>query len=585
MSRGRDQRKKRARSWTSEPPSDPKRVDGTLAYLAQLVDERYGDIFAAEHTRRLKRLEKPAVGTELSPLEAARLFESHYEAGQDLATLATLPLSSFGWLWYLRRLPNEVFAWGADLASTAPYDRTLAEIVSGRSSRPFLDDVVSTEGGAVTYPMDEGLIEHVLRYCARISLMSDIERQYRRAAKGTRFVSGETYLDRVPESARDEAIADYDTRAMRESRPLAAGSETLVVTSDPSELARFQHVVLLVFPRSEVGFAVRDRRAKRGDRDTVYFGQYVPQFAAIDPLLDLLDEARSKSAFPVEAGVPELMALLGLLGREAFKQRDEHILLGAQRTGYVLRRSRFFDDAYAGLLPTGLRDRIERAFGVVLPDTGEQLIDSLRELECSPRPLIHGPIVRDLNVGQYAIDLRMATNRLMAAGTGALRNDTVFKNTVADSFENLTRRIVDLEGKAPTGAIRELVGRVITREGNAITDLDAIAELPEGVLLISCKSVAGTPEQVAGLHAPIRNTAERLKQYVEDWKRILALLTAFPVGDNYDFTGRRLLGAVVTPRLQWAGHGVGNQEALTRDDGRALRWVSSLSELEEFLRD
>lgn len=585
MSRGRDRRKKQARRWASEWPTDPKQVDGTLAFLAKFVDERYGDIFEAEHTRRLKRLDKPKVGTELGPAEAAAVFEAHYGAVRELATRATLPLSAFGWLWYLRRLPNDVFAWGSDLASTAPYDRALAEIISGMSTRPFADDLVSVSSGTIKYPLDAGRIEHVLRYCARISLMSDIERQYRRAAKGTRFVSTSEYLDPVPNTELDQAIAEYDLRSLKDYRPLEAGSETLIIPSKVSDLLGSQHLVLLTFPSKEVGAALRDIKSQRADLDTLYFGQFLPQFAAIDPLLYLLDKVRTKSEVPVEPGVPELLALLALLGQEAFLKKDEHILLGAQRTGYVVRRSEFFNDAYAALLPSGLRNRIEGAFGVVLPTSGQQLIASLRGVESSPRPLIYGPIVRDLDDEHYAIDLRMATNRLLMAGTGVLRDDTIFKNEVADSFEKLTRALVDQTGKSPGASLSPFVGRDIRYKGKAITDLDAIAELPEGILLISCKSVAGTPSRVSGLHAPVRNTAGRLEEDVEVWKGIVERLKAFPVGDNYDFTGRALFGVVVTPRLQWAGFGFGNREAVRRIDGRSLRWVSSVSELEEFLRD
>lgn len=584
MSRGRDRRKKQARRWTSSAPSDPARVDGTLAALAEFVERRYGEIFQAELVRRLRRLDKPALGATLAPADAAALFEKHYEAIQDLAVRATLPLSAFGWLWYLRRLPDDVFGWGADLPSTAPYDRALAEIVSARSVTAFADDPGRIVAGSVIYPMDEGLIEHVLRFCARISLMSDVERQYRRAAKGSSFVVGESYLDRVADPVLDEAIRVHDLRAMDEELPVGAGSETLRVSIEADEAGQWRHVVLLAFPRSEIGIALRDRRAPGPDKDTVYFGQYVPSYAAVDPLLDLLDQARAKARPPVEAGLPELIALLSVFGWEVFIRRDEHIHLATQRTGYVLRRFELFDVAYAELLPSGLQTRIEHAFDIQLPKTGRELVESLRQLDFAPRPLIHGPVIRDVDDDKFVVDLRMATHRIMSAGTGVLRSDTVFRNTVANSFEQLTRRIVDQEGKTPSSALAPLVGRVITRNGNAITDLDAIAELPGGVvLLISCKSVAGTPGHVAGLHAPTRNTAERLESDVVQWKRIVAELTQFPIGDNYDFSGRSMLGVVVTPRLQWAGSGVAHEIAAERADGRTLRWVSSLSELQGFL--
>lgn len=552
--------------------------------MEDIFERNYHEIFAAEHDRRWKRLEFPADGTYLSPTQAAALLEEHLIVAEDLIAKAALRLSPFGWLWFLRRMPETIFGWGANLESTAAYDRALAEILTGRVNVTFHCDPFRVVGGSITYPLDENLVGQVLRLCARVSLFSDIERQYRRASKGTAYRVVGRHLEPEREAKRDEAIRDFDKRAMQERHALEAGSETVVFAHALTKVDEYKDFILLTAARDQSGFVTRLHKSRSIQPEVTFPARYSPVFATIDPLLDLVETARQLRPMPIEPGLPELITLLATLALESILLGNEHAFLSIQRAGYALRLHANLNEVYKHPLLRHARARIENVFGVTLPSTGVGLLQSLQVLQGSARPLVHGPIVRPLDSQQSAVDVHMATRRVLTVGTGALREETVFRNVVADSFEGLTRRIVRETGKAPSGSIADLVGRTIRSHGRNITDLDAIADVDGTILLISCKSIAATPEHVSGLHRSVRNTADRLEKHVNHWTKILDEVTTCPRGDNYDLTGHQVLGVVITPRLHWAGHGVGQEIAMNRADGRSIRMVSSLTELQAFLQ-
>ena len=93
----------------------------------------------------------------------------------------------FGWgryrsLWYLRRLPMEFFAGDDRLATTAPYDLRLAEVLMTRGSDP---GVVPTRFDKYEcFPIDESVARRLARTIGFAKAASEYQRHYRRCAKG-----------------------------------------------------------------------------------------------------------------------------------------------------------------------------------------------------------------------------------------------------------------------------------------------------------------------------------------------------------------------------------------------------------------
>ena len=556
--------------------------DGQRLALEAFVNEHYEDIFISER-RKLKRLPKPPEGTALDAREAADLFVEHFVAIHASLVQFARILSPFGWQWYLRRLPDVVFGYGAELSTTAPYDRVLAEIVSARSNRAFIDDPKRIVNGRINYALDRDTLRLVLRFCARVSLLSDIERQYRRAAKGVQFSTGNVYLMPLPGQEVDDAIVAYDRRREREVGDMIAGTRILNVIRDGAQAEQEELIVLGAARLASVGPVVESRPHAVMPGVRFEGATFTPVFAGVDHLLSLIEDTSASRAVASEPGFAELLALLSQLAFEAVVQEQHHILHSIQRTGYVLRDPRALAESYSGDLARHWRSRIAEALRVDFPERCGDLIAAVSRLQGSVSPLTYGPVIREAGDDAIGIDVAMATQCLLSGWTGEARREQAFKNAVAGSFEALVNELILKAGKAPGGRLAGLVGRKVRLRRELLTDLDAIAEVEGEVLLVSCKSIAATAEIRAGLHRQVENAAGRLAAAVSEWQSKLRVFEESPVGDNYDLSGLRIRGVVVTPTLQWAGLGQAQEVAAVRSDGRSLAWVSSVGELERFL--
>ena len=556
--------------------------DGQRLALESLVTENYDAVFTGER-RKLGRLPKPPDGTVLSARDAAELFAEHFGVIHASLLRYAGMLSPFGWQWYLRRLPDVVFGYGAELSTTAPYDRILAEIISAHSDRAFDDDPKRIVDGRIHYVLDHDTVRLVLRFCARVSLLSDIERQYRRAAKGVRFSSGPFYLTPLPGQEVDRAIVAFDLRREREAGDMIAGTRILRIIRDGARVEQEKLIVLCAARLPSVGPVMESPESALMPGVSFEGATFAPVFAGVDHLLSLVRDTSASRAVPNEPGLAELLALLSQFSFEAAVQQRHHILHSLQRTGYVLRDMRALEEAYSGELATHWRSEIAAALHVEFPERCVDLVAALSQLKGSVSPLTYGPVIREAGDGRIAVDVAMATQCLLSGWTGEARREQAFKNAVAGSFEALVNDLIGRAGKAPSGRLNDLVSRNLRFRGQVVTDLDAIAEVDGEVLLVSCKSVAATAEIRAGLHRQVENAGGRLAAAVGDWQAKLRLLEVNPVGDNYDLSGLSFKGVVVTPTLQWAELGPAHSVAAVRSDGRTLAWVSSAGELERFL--
>ena len=89
--------------------------------------------------------------------------------------------------------------------------------------------------------------------------------------------------------------------------------------------------------------------------------------------------------------------------------------------------------------------------------------------------------------------------------------------------------------------------------GKAITDIDAIGERGDRLLLVSCKGIPFSDAWNRGECRAVLNVAAAADAAVADWRDRMAKLQAEPRGDNYDFSRHsELIGVVVFPLPPWS---------------------------------
>jgi hypothetical protein len=167
-------------------------MDGPTTRLVALVGSAWqrGEwIHGAQKALRIADQERHAMGLrerDVSGRVAVDYLERVIRALEQEAAHA----ARFGWgryrsLWYLRRLPMEIFAGDDGLATTAPYDLRLAEVLMTRGSDPGVVPVRFDKYGC--FPIDESVARRLARSIGFVKTVSEYQRHYRRCAKGATF--------------------------------------------------------------------------------------------------------------------------------------------------------------------------------------------------------------------------------------------------------------------------------------------------------------------------------------------------------------------------------------------------------------
>ncbi len=212
-----------------------------------------------------------------------------------------------------------------------------------------------------------------------------------------------------------------------------------------------------------------------------------------------------------------------------------------------------------------------------LPESATELWEILKTLEGNIWPMQAGSILRQED-NTYYIDFYSATIRLRQLLEYPSRTGKI-ANLRADHFELATQSIIEQTKWNPSDTLMSTRGRTLRYNGESITDIDAIGEFGENLLIVSCKSIVYTFDYDSGDYKSIRNTTTKILKAVEYWQGIKSKLLRNPIGDNYDFSKyKNIIAIVCTPRIFYVPIG-----QATQYEEENLRKYSSIEELKKWL--
>lgn len=508
------------------------------------------------------------------PVSSQALLHSFREDVEAAAAIVASELDSYSWLFYLRRVPEELFA--GRLMTTSPYRRAIAEALSTLSSRhqPFLEPTAIRQ---VIPPLSRGQAEAVIRLVHLAGALGTIHAAIRRAGKGQSIQWRSDELPgAVPDRELDDAIEVYDRRTER-SQNLSAGTQVshfypFFRRVDPP--MRAAELLLSVQPTPEPMDVPTWKGAAR-DPQGVHArqGRFIVGAESISPAVRLLATWAGN-----QWGSPQLSAIVLLL-RGLFLNvwTSDWSSFSASMTGvgYLVVPTR----SLPMILDEARKTFIEADLGlgkIALPDSGESAMQTLLAMRPSTWPLDPGPPLRQAGQ-QTVVDLRSASLWLERMLSISQSEPVELVKARSTHFEELVQRAIDDSRAAPPSDLRAMRGRDLRLNGLAITDVDALAVSGQVLLLVSCKSIVRTQELDAGVHARVRNVRTDLEKYDAFWVSRVDRLRANPKGDNYDFRGYEIHGVVCTPAVEFT-----HAPQLRRVLGD-LRAVVSLDELTDFL--
>jgi hypothetical protein len=176
----------------------------------------------------------------------------------------------------------------------------------------------------------------------------------------------------------------------------------------------------------------------------------------------------------------------------------------------------------------------------------------------------------------YPLGSRIVIDLLRASH---LLDGTIFRasegaNAWGSAFEVAVQRIIDTTPWRPSDEFRPLIGHVIRRGQDAITDIDAVALTDSTLLLIDAKAFRVSPALAVGEYSATRTMQEKVESASIRWRDIVSLVRSnpqilgVPIPEGVDIDG-----LVVLPFVPYVPIGPATQPVL-----KLLR-ASSIAEL------
>ena len=261
---------------------------------------------------------------------------------------------------------------------------------------------------------------------------------------------------------------------------------------------------------------------------------------------------------------------------------DSPTAIMTMQFGYVLLSQSAFSaiaDQYLAAVGQAIQEILPTA---ALPSNTEQFIEALRRISGSLWPLRFGPIVRDVREG-LCLDL--------AAATMSLKDHLEFPSALtqgptqarAEHFELAVQGEIDASPWKPTAQLAALRGRtLVDLNGNPFTDLDAVGEKGDVLLLVNAKSILLTAAYETGKYADLRNRVTHVTRYMKEWADRIDTLQRTPgLLKKYNLARfRRVVAPICTPFPVYLPIAVADQWAAP-----GLRAACTLSELTRWLRE
>jgi hypothetical protein len=451
------------------------------------------------------------------------------------------------WLWYLRRVPEPVLR--GYLPSTFVYDISVAEVYSAYSKSKF-PSKHNYENG-LSFPITERIVNHVLKFCRMVRQVSRVHANLRYSGKGVgfRFMDPEDFLPH-PDVPKDieEAINLFDQRAEIQSANF--GRAGTIVTENVEIWNPTSNQVLIVSRLAKPQILPNPWEIIRNQAPTqMRLTRFSPIFVALDKLADLSNKSGVSSLRWLSRDVLSLIALQRQMIYLMAKSEATH--LNVPLVGYSVHSYSNLcideQNIYGQMLADLEKDFPNGQF----PQSMKEALDHVALLGGQTHPLKHGPVIRKsgdiIFIDWYSMTQQLNFLLEFPNIQGAVANER------AEHFELSVQSVINKSKWRPNSKLLELRGRTLKYTDNnreiSLTDIDAIGERSDTLLIVSCKANVYSAEYDIGDHRAVRNQASNLQTYVAEWEDKKHLLLAHMIGNNYDFSSyRKIVAIVCTPR-------------------------------------
>lgn len=492
-----------------------------------------------------KHIARPAVTSDglIDQIDAQPYLKQCLESVENGLVEMAQRFSPVQWLWYLRRFPNIHYIEDEGFEN---YCGTLATILSARSQRKDASEHFDTQ---LSFPLTQSIADYVLAFVAGVYDLGDLHIKYGAAAREIPFrFRAKRLPDPVLTESKRKAGEIFDERQYMGSYGLTGTIPNQRNWSEEPQLLlvtvnKVYHPVAMPLPYFEF----------RGlETPLIVPTYYVFSRVPINHISNLYKLTDNGNGQWLNYEVFSLMMLAGLL-LPISTSAPEHSVNIAMYGYSVHERGDFVMDywpMFESLIPV-----FKRLFpGAVLPDTFTHFIAILNDMarsETSTHPILPGIIMGDKK--WIVVDHESVKERLgKMLRFPNLSGETGHQRGI--HFEDALQSYIDASRWKPSNNLRAMRQIHLIRRGNSknnqITDIDAIGESGDTLLIISCKAVIFSVGQDIGEYNALKTARLRLDEAVLKWQAVKAELLDSRRGQNYNFSRySKIIAIVCTPNV------------------------------------
>jgi hypothetical protein len=523
-----------------------------------LMDRDLAEINAyySEHFPRIRKMVRQDVETELflkcqrPQVDAAGFCDAQAALPYLTCMRQTIErmlaedaarFSKTRWLWMLRRVPDPVFE--GNIPTTRPYQASLADAVSGafgsdNPERPFEDSEHS-----IRFKLDGSALPRLLRFAELVTWLSQSHVLWRFSGKGVRFLFAQRSAlpAPVPTKDQDECIRLYDERFDKSLTLFGTVGTAISSETDMSDngflVSFFSNAEWVQIPVHVQGENMEVKVLKR----------FLPEMISLDGLAKLNEDARLDGLAWWRPSATAVLALSRGMFRILASSGNSFVSL--LRYGYVFINEEYFLEVFSNGWNVIFEDVLRVVPGAIIPDSPAALFDALVALQPTLWPLSPGPVVRRAGSAVW-IDV-IACTAILERSLEFPIVDGGVGNARADHFEGTTQQTINATSWAPGPELAQMISREIKKaDGTKLTDLDALGEKGQRLILVSCKSMVYSGSYDSGNYVTVRNIRTIAEEAVRYWAEVAAYVKKHPKGPNYDFSKYEdIIPVVCTPQV------------------------------------
>lgn len=468
----------------------------------------------------------------IAPIGAHSYFQQCFIAVERALIEMAQRFSPIEWLWYLRRFP---IIYANDL-HVEKYSRSLAIILSAKSKKQVDSSLFNTQ---LNFPLNRSIADYILAFVAGSYTLADLHVLYGNASNETPF---RAKLKSMPEpvytESKRKANKIYDARAKRGSYGFTGTIPSQDEMSDTSNifvLNREQPTYTNLPFFESVGLL------------TPVLTYYSPIEFNLKHVSNLYKSTNNGNGQWLTFETFGLMLLAGLLLPISLSAPEHSVNIAMY--GYsVHERGDFIRDYWPAF------NDLVLLFDSLFPEADLPkdfigfiaLLNYVEKLNISSYPILPGVLLATegwIVIDHYELHARLLRLLQFPNLSGLIGNRRGLH------FEDAIQDQINESAWKPSDKLRGMRQVHLTRhDGKKITDIDAIGEYKNRLLIISCKAFSFDHSKED--HLATKNARRRLDEAVSKWQAVKSELLATPIGQNYNFSQyTKIIAVVCIPNL------------------------------------